>query len=127
VLEKYPKEVKLVHKFVTAHDFSMKAATAAMAANDQGKFWEFHDQLFDNQDSLSDAKITEIATTLKLDLNRFNKKLQDPALTQWIARDFEEAKRLGVLATPWIYVNGRHLTERSFPDLVDAINKELAK
>jgi len=127
VLEKYPKEVKLVHKFVTAHDFSMKAATAAMAADDQGKFWEFHDQLFGNQDFLSDAQITEIAKTLKLDLKRFNKKLKDPALPEFIAHDFDDAKKLGVLATPWVYVNGRHLTERSLPDLVDAINKELAK
>jgi protein-disulfide isomerase len=127
VLEKYPTEVKLVHKFVTAHDFSMKAATAAMAANDQGKFWEFHDQLFENQDSLSEAKIIEIAKSLKLDLIRFNRKLKDPALPEFIARDFDEAKRLGVLATPWVYVNGKHLTDRSFPDLVDAINKELTK
>jgi protein-disulfide isomerase len=127
VLEKYPKEVKLVHKFVTAHDFSMKAATAAMAANDQGKFWEFHDSLFENQDSLNDAKIIEIAKTLKLDMKRFSKKLEDPALPQWIARDFDDAKRLGVLSTPWVYVNGKHLTERSLPDLVNAINKELGK
>jgi protein-disulfide isomerase len=127
VLEKYPNEVKLVHKFVTAHDFSLKAATAAMAANDQGKFWQFHDQLFENQDSLSDAKVIEIAKSLKLDLERFNKKLKDPALPEFITRDFDEAKRLGVLATPWVYVNGRHLTDRSLPDLVDAINKELAK
>lgn len=127
MLEKYPNEVKLVHKFVTAHDFSMKAATAAMAANDQGKFWEFHDQLFENQDSLSDAKLIEIAKTLQLDLKRFNNKLQDPALPEFIARDFDDAKKLGVLATPWVYVNGRHLTERSLPDLIDAVNKELAK
>ena len=98
-----------------------------MAAYDQGKFWEFHDKLFENQDSLNDAKIIEIAKTLKLDLNRFNKKLQDPALPELISRDLDDAKRLGVLATPWVYVNGRHLTERSLPDLFDAVNKELAK
>jgi protein-disulfide isomerase len=127
VLEQYPKDVKLVHKFITAHDFSLKAATAAMAANDQGKFWEFHDKLFENQKSLNEAKIFEIAGLLKLDPGRFKVKMKDPALAELIGNDFDEAKKLGVLATPWVYVNGRHLVDRSYPDLVNAINKELKK
>lgn len=127
MLEKYPKEVKLVHKFIPAHDFTMKAVTAALAAEEQGKFWEFHDKLFENQSVLNDAKVTEIATMLKLNMDRFRKKMADPALKELVDRDYEDAKKLGIPATPWVYVNGRHLEERSLPGFVDAIEKELKR
>ena len=127
MLEKYPKKVRLVPKFIAAHAFSMKAATAALAAYDQGKFWEFHDQLFANQDDLSDEKVTEIAGNLKLDLKRLRLKMEDPKLEELVDRDLEEAKKLGVMGTPWVYVNGRHLKQRSLPDLVEAVDKELKR
>jgi protein-disulfide isomerase len=119
--------VKLTHKFVPAHDFSLKAATAALAAGEQGKFWEFHDKLFENQSALNDAKLMEIARSLKLNLERFRKKLKDPALEKLVNSDYYEAKELGVLATPWVYVNGRHLEDRSFAGFVAAIDGELKK
>jgi len=125
VLEKYPKEVRLTHKFIPAHDFTMKAATAALAADEQGKFWEFHDKLFENQSVLNDAKVIEIAGMLKLNMDRFRKKMQDPALKALVDRDYADAKKLGVSATPWIYINGRHLKDRSLPGFVTAIDKEL--
>jgi protein-disulfide isomerase len=124
VLEKYPVKVKLVHKFIAAHDFSLRAATAALAADEQGKFWEFHDQLFENQSVLNEAKLREIAGSLRLDQARFNKKLKDPALRMLIDDDYAEAKKLGVTATPWVYSNGRHLEKRSLADFIEAIDKE---
>jgi protein-disulfide isomerase len=127
VLEKYPLEVKLVHKFIPAHDFTLKAATAALAAEEQGKFWEFHDKLFENQSVLNEQKLIEIAGILKLNMARFRKKINDPALKKLINSDYEDAKKLGITATPWVYVNGRHLKERSLQDFVDAIDKELRR
>ena len=127
MLEKYPKEVKLVHKIIPAHDFTWKAATAALAADEQGKFWEFHDKLFENQSVLNDPMIIEIARMLKLDMDRFRKKMKDPAIAELIRRDFNDAKALGITATPWVYINGRHLEERSLSDFVDAIDKELKR
>jgi protein-disulfide isomerase len=127
VLEKYPTEVKLVHKFIPAHDFTMTAATAALAADEQGKFWQFHDKLFENQSVLNEAKIMEIATMLKLDMERFKRKMADPALRDLVNRDFDDALELGIPATPWIYINGRHLKDRTLPDFVDAIEKELKR
>ena len=127
MLEKYPVELKLVHKFIPAHPFSLKAASAALAAEEQGKFWEFHDKLFEYQKDLNDEKLIEIAKMLHLNLDRFTKKMRDPALAHLINRDYDEAKELGVTATPWIYIDGWHPTERSLPDLVDAIDKELKK
>ena len=63
VLEKYPQDVKLVFKNfpLRNHKFAEKAAIAALAAGEQGKFWEFHDLLFKNYNKLSDQKIQEIA------------------------------------------------------------------
>lgn len=127
MLEKYPVGVKLVHKFVPAHDFTMKATIAALAADEQGKFWEFHDKLFENQSVLNKRMLVKIAGLLKLDMDRFRKKTTDPALEELVKRDYDEAKKLGITATPWVYVNGRHLKERTFPDFVDAIDKELKR
>jgi protein-disulfide isomerase len=127
VLERYPVEVKLTHKFIPAHSFSLKAAEAALAADEQGKFWQFHDKLFKNQSVLNEAKIFEIARTLKLNMVRFRKKLKDPALEALIDGDYAEAKQLGITATPWVYINGRHLDDRSLPGLVHAIDSELKK
>ena len=75
MLEKYPKEVKLVYKNfpLVGHKFARKAATAALAAHEQGKFWEFHDNLFKNYRNLDDAKIQEIAEELGLDMERFTR------------------------------------------------------
>lgn len=127
VLEKYPKEVKLVHKFVPAHDFTWKAATAALAANEQGKFWQFHDQLFENQGVLDEEKLFEIAEALKLDMECFRKKMEGPTVMELISWDFDDTKDLGIPATPWVYVNGRHLVNRSLSGFIIAIDKELGK
>lgn len=64
---------------------------------------------------------------LKLDMARFNNKTKEPALKKLVNRDYDDAKMLGITATPWVYVNVRHLEERSLPDFVDAIDKELKK
>ena len=128
MLEKYPNDVKLVHKFLPhTRDFSVKAATAALAADEQGKFWEFHDKLFENQDVLNDPKVIEIAGTLKMDVNRFRKKMQDPALQELIERDLNEARELEIIGTPDVYINGTHLKDRSLSGFVDAIGKELKR
>ena len=128
MLEKYPKDVKLVHKFLPhSREFSMKAATAALAADEQGKFWEFHDKLFENQSVLGDTMVNDIARTLKMDMNRFSKKLQDPAIEELIQRDFDEARELEVRGTPQVYINGRPLKDRYLSGFVDAIGKELKR
>ena len=72
-LKKYPKSVKIVFKNfpLSSHKFAKKAAAAALAAGRQGKFWEFHDELFKNYRNLDDKKILEIAKKLELEEARF--------------------------------------------------------
>jgi len=127
VLEKYPIDVKLVDKLCPVHDFSREAVAAAYAAWDQGKFWEFHDQLFNNQLVLNKPTITEIAKKLNLDLERFNKKMKDPAIDTLIEQDMADVSRLGITGTPTVYINGIVLENRSFLGFQKAIEKELKK
>ena len=127
VLEKYPNDVKLVHKLCPYHDFSREAVEAAYAAWDQGKFWEYHDLLFYNQLVLNKPQITAIAEELHLDLKRFNKKMKDPAIQKLIDRDMADVSRLGILGTPTVYVNGKVLNDRSLQGFQTAIVGELSK
>lgn len=109
VLETYPNDVKLLFKAfpLRDHDFAMKAATAALAAEDQGKFWEFHDFLFENYDGLDDEKITDIAVSLELDIEEFHQRMKDPQIVSRVERDKTEGKEAGVSGTPAVFINGR--------------------
>ncbi len=109
------------------HKISRKAAAATLAAHEQGKFLEFHEKVFANISILNDAKIQEIAKELKLDLERFNKKMQDPAVLELINRDVAEAQRIGVNSTPTIFVNGKPLKDRSLQGFQEMINMELSR
>lgn len=129
MLEKFPKEVKIVEKNfpLQMHKFARQAATAALAAHKQGKFWDFHKKLFESMASLSDAKVQEIATQLALDMDKFNKDLKDPAIQTIITRDLQEGTAAGVRGTPTIFVNGLPLANRSIEGFEQAIRQEMKK
>ena len=127
VLETYPDQVKIVYKNfpLKMHKFSTKAAAAAMAADRQGKFWEFHDELFKDYNKLNEEKVQEIAAKLKLDKAQFEKDRQDPLLMEQIKYDYNEGIRVGVRSVPSVFVNGRKLKDRSLQGFQALIDKEL--
>lgn len=129
VLERYPRDVKVVFKNfpLRNHRFAQQAAVAAMAADRQGKFWEYHDLLFKNYSQLNDEKLQEFVRELNLDAERFNKDLRDPQLTGSIARDVSDGNKSGVRGTPTIFVNGRIVRNRSLEGFQVLIEKELKK
>jgi protein-disulfide isomerase len=129
VLEKYPEGVKVVFKNfpLRNHKFAGKAAIAALAADKQGKFWEFHDLLFENYNRLSDEKIKEIAEKLGLDMEKFEKEQKDPQILKKINRDMSEGQRAGVRGTPTVFANGRLLRNRSLEGFQILIDKALKK
>ena len=129
VLEKNPDKVKLVFKNfpLRNHKFAMQAATAALAAEKQGKFWEFHDLLFKDYNRLNEQKVKEIAQKLKLDMERFEKDRKDPRIRALINRDVSEGNRAGVRGSPTIFVNGRLLRNRSPAGFQELIEKALKK
>ena len=129
VLEKYPHDVKIVFKNypLRNHKFAMKAAMAALAAGSEGKFWEFHDELYKNYNKLNDQKIREIALGLGFDQAEFEKKMNDPKITAMIRQDLQDGVQAGVRGTPTIFINGRRLKNRSLQGFQAAIDKELQK
>ena len=129
VLEKYPEDVKLVFKNfpLRNHRFAQQAAAAALAADKQGKFWEFHDLLFKNYNRLNQQEIQEIAKKLALDMERFQKDRQDSKTLAKIQGDISEGNKAGVRGTPTIFINGRMLRNRSLEGFSALIAKELDK
>lgn len=115
VLQFYPKQVRLVFKNypLRMHQHARPAAVAALAAERQGKFWEYHDLLFANSQQLGDAKFEELASQLGLDLKQFKKDSADPALAAKVDRDLRDGEEIGLPGTPGVYINGRPLQERS--------------
>jgi protein-disulfide isomerase len=129
VLEKYPQQIKLVFKNfpIASHKFATKAAIAALAANAQGKFWEFHDALLKNYDKVDDAKIQQIAKDLGLNMEKFNKEMGDPALEKLVARDAKDGGEAGVRGVPTVFINGKPLKNHSIPGIEEMIASELKK
>ncbi len=129
--ETYKDRVRFVWKhlpLVSIHGNAMGAAIAAEAARNQGKFWEYHDKLFANQERLEPDDLTRYARELGLDLARFEKDRQDPGLKTKVQADMAEATALGVKSTPTFFINGRivrgAMPLETFATIIDV---ELAK
>jgi protein-disulfide isomerase len=108
VIKMYPKDVRLVFKHLPLpfHNEAMPAAKASMAAGKQGKFWEFHDELFNNQGGLNAEFYVKTAEKLKLDVAKFKKDMEDPAIEKAIKDDMDLAAKNGIQGTPGFFVNG---------------------
>jgi len=129
MVEQYPSQVKIsfMNFPLQNNRFARPAAAAAMAAKNQGKFWEFHDRLFANYKGLNTQKIEEIANELGLDWEKLKKDMQDVTVAASLSRDATEASRIGVGGTPTVFVNGRIVRNRSFENFQQMIDKELDK
>jgi len=88
------------------HQFAPSAAKAGQAAKDQGKFWEMHDLLFENQKDLSDDGIRKIAQQAGLNMARFEKDWKSNKYDTSIAQDIDFAKNHGASGTPAFFING---------------------
>lgn len=129
MLKQYPKSVKIVFKNfpLSSHKFAKKAAAAALAAECQGKFWEFHDELFKSYRNLNDKKILDIALKVGLNEAQFNKDRQDPEILAKVNRDYEEGQKIEVTGIPAIFMNGRRIENRDIKKLPSMVAEELKK
>lgn len=129
LLKKYPAGVKVVYKNfpIRSHKYAFKAAIAALAAEYQEKFWEFHDALYQNYNRLNDQKIQEIVRRLGLDEAEFNEQKKNPVIAARIRQDYEEGIRLGIRGTPTVFINGKKLRDRSMKNMEAVVEKELKK
>jgi protein-disulfide isomerase len=107
ILKTYPQDVRLVWKNLpneSLHALATPAAIAAHCAADQGAFWEYHDELFAKQSYLSESLFTQIASTLQLNVDRFQSCYDEQDTLPIVTKDYEEGKALGLTATPTLYV-----------------------
>jgi len=104
----YGSNVKFVFKQMPLpmHQYAFKAAQAAVIAQQQGKFWEYHDRLFAARDLSVDA-LKKIAVEVGLKQNEFSQGLDSPATRAAVEKDIRDARQLGVRGTPTFFVNGK--------------------
>jgi protein-disulfide isomerase len=125
----YRDDVRIVwkHQPLPFHKNALPAALAAEAARQQGKFWEMHDKMFENQRDLSQASLERLAGELGLDLARFRAATQDPALRARVEQDQALAQRLGANGTPTFIVGGERVVGAlPFESFRPVIDRQLA-
>lgn len=110
------------------HSDAQGAAEAANCASDQGKFWEYHDKLFENQRALSTDSLKKYAVDLQLDSQEFDACLDSGKYTEDVQSDLLNGQALGVTGTPAFFINGRFLNgAQPFEMFAQIIDEELRR
>jgi protein-disulfide isomerase len=112
---------------LSMHANAFKAAEAAEAAREQGKYWEYTALLFRNQSALEVANLKQYATSLGLDRARFDAALDSGKFADKVRRDILDGDKVGVSSTPSLFVNGRRVNDRTYEGLKAAIEAALKK
>jgi protein-disulfide isomerase len=129
VLNTYGDRIRLVYRQypLPNHANARPAAEAGMCANDQGKFWPYHDRLFANQQRLGASDLKQYAVDLGLDAARFNACLDSHKYVPLIDADISAGNESGVNGTPAFFINGRLLSgAQPFEAFKKIIDDELA-
>ena len=127
ILTDYPQKVRLVYKQfpLSLHPNSQKAAEASECAAEQGKFWEYHDQLFQNQTVFSADNFKKWAGELNLNQTQFNNCLDSNKYYQKVQDDLQEGVSKGVRGTPTTFINGQSLVGaqpyETFKEIIDKL------
>jgi len=110
------------------HQFAELAAEASLAAHAQGKFWDYHHRLFENQEHLTRDDLVKYADLIGLDVAVFTKALDEHTYAAAVQNDINDGHAVGVAGTPTIFINGLPYTGRySLSDFQAAIDAALAK
>jgi protein-disulfide isomerase len=130
VLTEYAGKVRVVWRNLPLafHDRAKPAALAAMAAHQQGKFWQMHDILFKNQQDLGAEDIDAYAKKLGLNVAKFNTALTDKKIAEAMEAEVTGSSKIGVRGTPTFFINGTFLSgAQPFEMFKERIDEELAK
>ena len=128
VLRLYPNDVKLVYKqfpLADIHAHAVNAAKAALAAARQGRFWEMHDMIYENQDELGMDKLKQYAQKVGLDVIRWERDFSSSEVKQQLSREGDEGRAAGVDSTPSFFVNGRRITQGTLEEFKLLIQEAL--
>ena len=110
---------------LTQHANARKAAEAAEAAREQGKYWEYAGVLFRNQSALGIDKLRQYATELGLDRARFDASLDSGKFAEKVQRDVIDGHKLGVNGTPTLFINGKRVSDHSYENVKSVIEAAL--
>jgi protein-disulfide isomerase len=130
VLKTYGDRIRFVYRHypLPNHPNARPAAEAAACAEEQGKFWEFHDRLFADQSRLSDADLKQHAAELGLDAAKFNECFDTHKFQSLVDEDMDAALAAGVSGTPAFFINGRPLSgAQPFENFKRVIDEELQR
>jgi protein-disulfide isomerase len=130
IVKAYPKDVKLVFKQfpLDNHPQALISAQAALAAHNQGKFWELHDLMFANRTKLSPGAIHFWAESLKLDMKKFDADLNSAPVKKQVLKDLDDGEKAGVEGTPTLYINGqRYNGDLDLPKIKPVMDEQLKK
>lgn len=109
------------------HPNAIPAAQAALAAHQQGKFWEYHEKIWANTQNLDDATLIRIAEELKLNMKRFNADRNSQKITAMVQTDLEDAAKVDARGTPFFFINGTPMSgaqpTEEFRKVIDAALK----
>jgi protein-disulfide isomerase len=110
--EEYGDDVRIVFKHLplSIHPQAPAAHAAAEAAHRQGKFWEMHDRIFENQRDLKPSTFERYAEEIGLDVDRFRKDVASADVKKRIDDDMRQGSKLGVSGTPAFFINGRFIS-----------------
>jgi protein-disulfide isomerase len=128
LLPSYGDRVRLIYKHfpLPNHQHAFQAAQAAVCAGEQGKFWEYHDLLFERSGELSATNLSSYAGELGLNVSHFTACLDSESSRAAVSKDIEEIRQVGLSSTPTFIINGRVLTgARNLDEFKSAIEQEL--
>lgn len=128
VLATYGEKLRFEYKHypLPIHPYAQQAAIAAEAAGQQGKFFEYHDALFEKQDEWAKSKtpvalFTKYAGELGLDVEKFKQHQKAPLIRDAVRADLSAAQKLELTGTPSFYLNGEKMEITSFEDFISQI------
>ncbi len=133
VASSFPNDLQIVYRhfpLMELHPNAMPSAIASEAAAKQGKFWEYHDMLFDRQSqwveaTSTDKLFTEFAKDLGINTDQFQKDLTSIDTTERVGKDITSGNASGINATPTFYLNGSQIHPQSLGEFKSAVQKIL--
>lgn len=130
IMDTYVKsgQVKVVFRYFPGHGTGETAMKILLCANEQGKFWELHDKVFQNQDVAADeAKVKDLARSVGADVDKINSCLTSKKYDQKIAKDTASGRAIGVQGTPDFFINGKEVggaqSYSAFQSIIEAALK----
>jgi protein-disulfide isomerase len=129
IAEEFKNDIKVAYRHfpLPQHTKARPAAYASMAAAEQGKFWEYEEKLFENQDGLDEINLLGYAQAFGLDMDKFKQDMASQKIKDYVNQDYQAGTKYGVEATPTFYLNGKKLTLTSFESLRSQVSEVITQ